>query len=150
MMATGKQKRLSYAEQVLTFIPSTEGAEPISVADLSIKTGLSPDDVRDGVAMLRDVFTGESDTPLLSSPKGYVFTFDAAQNAAFRQNRAKTAHTIIRRAWHGAIKRYIASLPIEQQAEAKLITKGFERVLDDLGDLVGVGASRSKKSAGTV
>lgn len=140
-MAAGKQKRLSYAEQVLTFIPSAEGAEPISAAELSAKTGLTPGEVQEGVAMLRDVFTGDSDTPLLSSPKGYVFTFDAAQNAAFRQNRAKTAHTIIRRSWHGAIKRYIASLPAERQAEAKLITKGFERVLDDLGDLVGVGSS---------
>lgn len=138
----GKARRLSYAEQVLAFIPNTEGAAPISTADLCAKTGLSEEQVRTGVAELRELFVGMNDTPLLSSPKGYIFTFDPSQNATFRQNRAKTAHTIIRRSWHGAIKRYIATLPTDRTAEAKLITKGFERVLDDLGDLVGAGSAR--------
>lgn len=146
-MAHGKQKRISLAEQVLAHIPSGATAQPISVAALMQQTGLSRTDVVEAVAELRDVFTDASDTPLLSGPKGYVFTFDPIQNASFRHQRAKTAYTLIRRAWDGAIKKYIASLPPSQAADARNATKGFERVIVDLGDLVGAGAGRTREKA---
>lgn len=142
-MPRSKQACLSYAERVLEHIPTTADATPVSVATLCAKTGLTTEQVRLGVAELRDLFTSTSDAPLLSGPRGYAFSFDAHQNEAFRQSRAKTAHTIIRRSWHGAIKRYLATLPPDRAKEGRLITKGFERVLDDLGELVGVGASGS-------
>ena len=125
-------RRAEFAARVFDHIPAGLGATPIAGEDLAAAAGLSTDQVQRGVQELRD---SHPDLPLVSSPKGYLFTTEAGAVAAYRSARAKSAHTTVRRLWDGTIKPYI-SQPGFNNREARRTAKEFERVIEDLADIL--------------
>ena len=127
-----RSRRAEWAARVFDHIPAGDAAVPISGSDLCALAGLTLNQVQNGVEELRDQ---HPDLPLVSSTKGYIFTTEMAAVAAYRGARAKSAHTTIRRLWDGTIKPYI-SQPGFNRNEARQTTKEFERVIEDLADIL--------------
>jgi hypothetical protein len=125
-------KRLEYATLVFMHIPAGNNAAPISGKDLADLSGLTLMQVAKGIEAIRDDYP---EFPLVSSPQGYLFTIDAGAVAKYRSARAKSAHTTIRRLWTGTIKPYI-SQPGFNSREARRTSKEFERVIEDLADIL--------------
>jgi len=121
--------RHTWADAIFDQIPA-DGETPISADDLVEATGLTKGQVAAGVAYLRDQ---HPEFPLLSSRDGYQFSIDPEAVIAFQRWRARAALTTMRRLWTGAVKPYLNKTA--RKPERLLITKQFERLLEDLADV---------------
>lgn len=124
--------RPEWAAVVKSWIPAI-GADWITGDDLADVTGLTRPQVSAAVAHLRD---NEPDFPLVSGPEGYRFSLDEADVNRYRASAARTAHTRIRRSWRGVIRPYLVASGLDADV-VRLHTRTFERLLEDLDDLVG-------------
>lgn len=97
---------------------------------MAAHAGLTQHQVTTAIAYLRDHYP---DFPLLSSPLGYRFSVNEAEINRFRCARARVANTIIRRLWTGTMKPFLECGG--ELAETRLITKQFERLLEDIEEL---------------
>jgi len=125
-------ERPTWAAAIFEHIPEVgvDGDIWRGKAELAALTGLTAAQVAAAVAYLRDTYP---DLPLVSGRDGYRWSTDADDVVAFRQWRARTAHTTMRRLWTGVMKPYLDEL-----GDAKVtnpITKQFERLLEDMGEL---------------
>lgn len=116
-------------DALVQWIPAI-GEDWISRDELADLSGLDPAQVSRAVAWLRDHDPG---FPLVSSPRGYRFSMDEADVNAYRAARAKTAYTQIRRTWSGVVKPYVEHRAPEQ---VRTMTRQFERLLEDIEDLI--------------
>lgn len=135
-------------QEVLRAIPVADrGGVPISASDLAWHLGLKIRQVYHRIGILRDVgveyvhHTGHREPlPLLSDRHGYLFSTDSAHNFSHRRWRGKFALTILRRTLNGAVRPFIASLPVHQQADARrIIERSFSRAIEDLADMITTG-----------
>jgi hypothetical protein len=122
-------QREKWADEIFEHIPVNEEGW-ISNADLAEASGLTGAQVAAAVAYMRDSIP---DLPLVSGPQGYAFTVNEADVSRFRLQRARSAHTTIRRLWSGVLKPYIDQSG--DQFEAKRTAKQFERLLEDIEEL---------------
>lgn len=121
--------RHEWADAVFDEIPA-DGESPITAADLAKATGLTITQVAAGVAYLRDQ---HPEFPLLSSKEGYQFSLDPEAVVTFQRWRARAALTTMRRLWVGAVRPYLEKAA--RKPERTLVTKQFERLLEDLADV---------------
>lgn len=121
--------RHTWADAVFDKIPA-DGEPPVSADYLAAKTGLTLGQVGAAIAYLRDQ---HPEFPLISSADGYQFTVDPEAVIAFQRWRARSALTTMRRLWIGAIQPYLQKTA--KKPERLLITKQFERLLEDLADI---------------
>jgi hypothetical protein len=124
--------RPEWAAVVRSWIPAI-GNDWISGDDLAEVAGLTRSQVGSAVAYLRD---NEPDFPLVSGPEGYRFSLDEADVNRYRASAARTAHTRIRRSWRGVVRPYLNEAGLDPE-RMRFITRTFERLLEDLDDLVG-------------
>lgn len=117
-----------WADQLVSWIPAI-GADWISRDDLAEVSGLSPEQVSRAVAWLRD---NSPELPLVSGPEGYRFSLSEQDIARYKNSALKTAKTRIRRAWTGVIRPYLDHI---DSADTRLITKQFERLVEDIEEL---------------
>ncbi len=124
----GPSKPAQYGGLVFQLIPSAP--KSISCRELQRKLNLSRHQVESGVAYLRDTYPN---VPLVSSQDGYTFTTNERQVKTFQQMRMLVARTTVRRVFRGVILPFIK---INAPMMEPLITKQFERLMQDIGDLV--------------
>jgi hypothetical protein len=125
-------QRSGWAAQIFQHIPSEHEDRWVSGIQLMQLTGLKYMQVVYGVQYLRDNFP---EFPLVSMPKrGYRFSMDGRDVRAHAQWRVKTAFTIIRHAYRGAVAPYLQKLP--DSPLAPVVKRQFERALEDLGELI--------------
>lgn len=127
-----KSKRPEWAARVFDHIPAGSNDAPISGEDLAALSGLTLSQVSAAIEHLRD---NHPDLPLVSSPRGYLFTLDATTVAAYYGARAKAAYTIMRRLYSGAVEPFLRQSGINSK-DAKLIAKQFSRAIEDLADII--------------
>lgn len=118
-----------WADRLFAFIPSP-GENPVSQDDLADQSGLTCTEVSGAVAYLRENYP---EFPLVSSTRGYCFTVDPVDIAKFRLWRVRTAQTAMRRAWRGVMLPYLTQAA--DAAEIRRVTRQFDRLLEDIGDL---------------
>lgn len=117
-----------YADAIFDHIPAEDGGW-IAQGDLAELVELSGAQVAAGVAYLRDNYP---ELPLVSSTQGYCFTCDEATVNRYRQARMRSALTAVRRLWRGTIKPYVDKTRRVSKREREIITKQFERLIEDL------------------
>ena len=122
-----------YIDIVSLQIPG-DGEAPISKDDLVWMSGLTSGQVDKAVAAIRE---RHPDLPLVSDRTGIRFTMNEDAVRRFRNSAARTALTRIRRSWRGAVLPYLENAGIPD-IQMRLIERQFDRVLEDIEDLVDV------------
>ena len=128
--AKAPPKKAAWAEILFEHIPSI-GDNPKSLAQCAHDANLTPWQVRQAVEYLRDTYP---EFPLISSHEGYQFSIDADTVQTFRRARVRSALTLIRRTWDGAIHPYLNH--VNDPLVAQVLTKQYKRVMEDLTELV--------------
>jgi hypothetical protein len=124
---------VDFANDVSQFIPATDNpADAISNAMLATVTGLSPSQVGQGIAWIRENIP---DMPLISDRNGYRFTTDDDAVRRFRNTGARAALTMIRRRYRGALLPWLSTSGANTQQVHRL-TRQFDRVMEDMADLI--------------
>lgn len=125
-------QRPEWAAVIKSWIPAV-GNDWISGNELAEVSGLTRPQLSAAIAHLRD---HEPDFPLVSGTEGYRFSLDEADVNRYRDSATRTAHTRIRRAWRGVVKPYV-EITVIDPVEVRRITRSFERLLEDLNDMIG-------------
>lgn len=120
------------ASRVFDCIPVGDKEAPVSRADLCALSGLTVAQVKAGLEYIRD---HHPDLPLVHTAAGYRFTTDADSVTANRIEGVRSVLTRMRRLWDGLVNPYI-SQPGFNQRDLKRVTKQFERVIEDLADIL--------------
>jgi hypothetical protein len=120
-----------WAELVFMHIPTSHDTRWATANELMAQTGLRYMQVTAAIEYLRDNFP---EFPLVSCKKGYRFSVDPREVRAFAAWRAKTAMTILRHSYRGAVAPYLKNMP--QSPIVPVVRKQFERALEDLGELI--------------
>jgi hypothetical protein len=127
-------ERSGWAAQVFQHIPTADEDRWVSGVELQRLTGLKYMQVIYGIQYLKDNFP---EFPLVSMPKrGYRFSLDGRDVRAHGQWRMKTAYTVVRHAYRGAIAPYLQHLQKSDGPLVPVVRRQFERALEDLGDLI--------------
>lgn len=119
------------AAQLERWIPALND-DPISASELADVSGLTVDEIYEGMAFIRDHYP---DLPLVSDSRGYRYSTNQEDVDHYRAARFKTAYTQIRRTWRGVVKPYL-----DERGDieiARLIGKQFDRLLEDIEDHIG-------------
>jgi hypothetical protein len=120
-----------WAARIVEHIPPQTEDRWISVSELMDATGLGYMQVIAAIGYLRDNFPEHS---LISSKAGYRFSIDARQIRQFNRWRMSTALTVLTRSYRGAVAPYLRAVP--DSPLGPLVQRQYERLLEDLGDLL--------------
>jgi hypothetical protein len=132
-----------WIDSVSQVIPA-EDEDPMPMAELIELTGLARHQVTKAVAAIRE---RHPDLPLVSDRNGIRFTMDADAVRRFRNTAARTALTRIRRGYRGVLLPYLDQSGASE-AEVRRIKRQFDRVLEDVEDLVVANGSGGAARAG--
>jgi biotin operon repressor len=123
--------RDEWAKVIKSWLPAI-GDDWITGDELADASGLTRQQVSAAIAYLRD---NDPEFPLVSGPEGYRFSIEGADVNRYRFSATRTAHTRIRRAWRGVVKPWLETANLDP-VRARNITRSFERLLEDLQDLI--------------
>jgi len=123
--------RPGWAARIVPLIPSQTDNRWVSVNELMDATGLGYMQIMAAIAYLRENYP---EFPLISSKAGYRFSVDAREIRRFARWRLSTSLSVLRRSYRGAIAPYLRAVP--DNALGPLVQRQYERLLEDLGDLL--------------
>lgn len=123
--SVGKIK--GYARLVLLHMPSDmKGEAEVSREEMASLTGLTVNQVGAAIAYIRDNNPGLS---LITTSDGYLYTKDPDLLQYYQHTRAKTARTIIRRTWTGAIEPWLKNL---DPNVAKIVAMQYKYLMEEI------------------
>jgi hypothetical protein len=124
-----------WINRVSEHIPADDDTpDRISHDDLVLYSGLTESQVNTAVAAIRE---RHPELPLVSDRTGIRFTMDGEAVRRFRNTAARTAMTRIRRGYRGVLLPYM-EVSGASEAQIRQIRRQFERVLEDIEDLLEV------------
>jgi hypothetical protein len=126
-----ESNQVVWANEAMMVIPS-DGETPMPVDEAASLADLTRHQFNVAVAYLRE---NHPDLPLVSDRNGIRFTMDAAQVRKFRAQGARTALTIVRRRFRGAVLPYLKA-SAASDSEVRRLTRQAERLLEDIEEFI--------------